>query len=91
MILHVLELRSKMVMSNLNNDKFILNVAKALRFQASLPLEFCRQCVLVAGYIINRTPASSLGDKNPFEMLYDRPPSLGIWLLMKFVQSTSSR
>ncbi|XP_010490134.1 PREDICTED: uncharacterized protein LOC104767865 [Camelina sativa] len=56
--------------------RHILNVARALRFQASLPVEFWRQCVLAAGYIIKRTPASPLAGKTPFEILYDRPPPL---------------
>lgn len=54
----------------------ILKVARALRFQGSLPLELWGQCVLAAGYVINRTPTATLDGKTPFEMLYNRPPPI---------------
>jgi len=54
----------------------ILNVARALRFQANLPIEFWGYCALTAGYLINRTPTKLLHGKTPFEMIYGRPPPL---------------
>jgi hypothetical protein len=54
--------------------RHILNVARALRFQANLPIKFWGECVLTAGYLINRTPSPILNGKTPYEMLHGQPP-----------------
>ena len=45
-------------------DRNILNVARALRFQADLPIQFWGECVLTASHLINRTSAKLLKGKH---------------------------
>lgn len=54
--------------------RHILEVARSLRFQASLPLNYWGDCVLAAVYLINRTPSYVLNFKIPYEILYDSKP-----------------
>lgn len=44
----------------------ILEIARALRFEACLPIEFWGECVLTAAYLINRTPTVLLKKKSPY-------------------------
>ena len=53
----------------------LLNVARALRFQANLPLSFWGDCVLAASYIITRTPSPLLDNKSLYEVLFNTSPS----------------
>ena len=53
----------------------LLAVAKALRFQANLPLKIWGDCVLTAIYLIHRIPSPLLHDLTPFQMLLGKPPS----------------
>lgn len=53
----------------------LLNVARAIKFQANLPNQFWRDCILTVTHLINRTPTTILGNKSPFETLYLEKPS----------------
>jgi len=52
----------------------ILYVARALRFQGNLPIEFWGECILTAGNLINRTPSQVLNGKSPYKMLHGKAP-----------------
>ncbi|PKI76050.1 hypothetical protein CRG98_003600 [Punica granatum] len=52
--------------------RHILNVARALMFQASLPTRFWGECVLIAVHLINITSTPLLGSKSPHEILFGK-------------------
>ncbi|XP_075077085.1 uncharacterized protein LOC107799593 [Nicotiana tabacum] len=56
--------------------RYILDMDRALRFQAFIPLKFWGECVSTAVYLLNRLPTALLKGKSPFEKLFLRPPSL---------------
>ncbi|XP_070050893.1 uncharacterized protein [Nicotiana tomentosiformis] len=54
----------------------VLEIARALRFQADIPLRFWGECVNTAVYLLNRLPSRVINFKSPFEMIYLHAPSL---------------
>ncbi|KAD0786919.1 hypothetical protein E3N88_43719 [Mikania micrantha] len=55
--------------------RHLLEVARAIRFEANLPIKFWGECVLTATYIINRVPSKVLNNKTPYEVLLGKIPS----------------
>ena len=55
--------------------RYLLNVARALRFPSNLPLKFWGECVLTAAHLINRTSSKLLKGKTPYEMIFNENPS----------------
>jgi len=56
-------------------QQHLLNVARALRFQSHLLLQFWGDCALTSARIINRIPTSNLSNKSPYQILFSRLPS----------------
>ena len=48
----------------------LLNVARALRFHAGLPLSFWGECVMAASYLINRTPSVVFSGVTSYKVLF---------------------
>ncbi|GJW41586.1 retrovirus-related pol polyprotein from transposon TNT 1-94, partial [Tanacetum coccineum] len=55
--------------------RHLLETARAIRFQANLPVHFWGHCVLAATYLINRMPMKVIGWKTPYEKLHGTVPS----------------
>jgi hypothetical protein len=54
----------------------LLNVGRALLFQANLPKTFWSYAVQHATYIINRIPSAILKNKSPYELLHNEKPQI---------------
>ncbi|KAI3776447.1 hypothetical protein L1987_46232 [Smallanthus sonchifolius] len=54
--------------------RHLLEMARAIRFEANLPIKFWGECILTATYIINRIPSEILENKTPYEILLKKPP-----------------
>ncbi|RDY05339.1 hypothetical protein CR513_10838, partial [Mucuna pruriens] len=68
--------------------RHILNVARALHFQANLPIEFWDECVLIVVYLINCTPSIIHKGKTPYEILFGQTPIYSyIWIFGEYFES----
>ncbi|KAF5776249.1 putative RNA-directed DNA polymerase [Helianthus annuus] len=54
--------------------RHLLEMARALMFQASLPKRFWGECIQTACYIINRLPSKVIGNKTPYEIVFRKKP-----------------
>lgn len=54
--------------------RHLLEIARAVLFQAQMPLSFWPYSVLIAAFIINRLPSSVLKWRTPFQVLYNKEP-----------------
>lgn len=52
----------------------VAKVARALRFQANLPLSFWGECILTTTNLINHIPTQNSNGKTPYEMLFKSQP-----------------
>lgn len=55
--------------------QYILNMARALNIQSRLTNKYSTNFVIIAVYLINRTPTPILQHKSPFKILYKTEPS----------------
>ncbi|KAL4310065.1 hypothetical protein GQ457_01G025390 [Hibiscus cannabinus] len=53
----------------------LLSVARALFYQARIPIQFWGECILTATYVINRLPSKILDGKSPYELLHSCLPT----------------
>jgi hypothetical protein len=54
--------------------RHLLNMSRALLFQARLPTKFWGDAILTTAYLINRTPTPLLSDKTLYEALHNFKP-----------------
>ncbi|KAK9062516.1 hypothetical protein SSX86_019703 [Deinandra increscens subsp. villosa] len=54
--------------------RHLLETARALRFEANLPIKFWGECILTATYIINRLPSKIIQNKTPYEIVFGHKP-----------------
>ncbi|CAL9001633.1 unnamed protein product, partial [Prunus brigantina] len=57
-------------------NRTIVEMAKCMMFEKSMPLEFWAEAVNTAVYILNRCPTKALDKKTPFEAYSGRKPAI---------------
>lgn len=54
--------------------RHLLEMARALMFEAGLPTKFWGECILTATHIINRLPSRAINHKTPYEVIFGHGP-----------------
>lgn len=54
--------------------RHLLEMSKALRFQANLPKKFWGECILTATFLINKLPIKVLSWKSSYEVMFGKMP-----------------
>ena len=57
-------------------NRTLLNRVRALLVEATLPKKYWGEAAIVATYLYNRTPNSSINYKTPYEMRYNKQPDI---------------
>lgn len=58
-----------------NRHRYILDIVRYMRFQASVSLNILEECALSVVYVINRLPIPTLRGMYPYEVVHSHPPS----------------
>ncbi|XP_047263822.1 uncharacterized protein LOC124896309 [Capsicum annuum] len=56
--------------------RHILNIARALKFQAHIPARYWGECIEGSVYLLNRLPSEVLQGQSPYVLLHHKVPSL---------------
>ncbi|XP_070049483.1 uncharacterized protein [Nicotiana tomentosiformis] len=62
--------------TNAMKHRHILDVARALKIQRSMPIRFWGECIKTEVYLINKIPTEVLDKKSPYELLYRKQPRI---------------
>jgi len=58
------------------SGKNLIDRSRSMRVTSNLPLALSPEIYVAAGYLLNRTPTKALGWKTPFEIAYQKKPSI---------------
>ena len=75
-------------------NRHLMEVARAMMFDRSVPKTYWGDAVMTAAHLINRLPTRNLGDSSPYEVLYNTKPSIdhfeSFWICLLCVCSRSA-